>query len=110
MVKESNVETAVEFCERVYPEMMVEFKRIQAEDYEVFCKKQRDYGPGNIALGTTLATKEDTLMSLTGLIIRMNDKIQRLLNLLVKNGDAKPENNVRTSTITLPSKEDGEDD
>ena len=71
MVKQSKEENAVEFCERVYPEMMVEFKRIQAEDYEIFCKKQKDYGPGNIALGTTLATKEDTLMSLTGLIIRM---------------------------------------
>lgn len=99
MVKQSKEENAVEFCERVYPEMMVEFKRIQAEDYEIFCKKQKDYGPGNIALGTTLATKEDTLMSLTGLIIRMNDKIQRLLNLLVKNNNAQPENESATDAF-----------
>ena len=91
MVK-NKVETPIEYCERVYPEMMIEFRRIQAEDYETFCKKQKDYGPGNIALGTTLATKEDIMMSLTGLIVRMNDKVQRLLNLLVKNNNAKPEN------------------
>ncbi len=27
-------ESAVEFCERVYPEMMDEFKKIQSEMYE----------------------------------------------------------------------------
>ena len=97
--KNEQEENAVKFCERVYPEMMVEFKKIQAEDYEVFCRKQKDYGPGNIALGTTLATTEDTLMSLTGLIIRMNDKIQRLLNLLVKNNNAKPENESATDAF-----------
>ena len=30
--------------------MMAEFKKIQAEMYETFCKKQRNYGPGNIIL------------------------------------------------------------
>jgi len=84
-------ETAIEFCEREYPEMMVLFKEIQEEDYTVFASKQKDYGPGNIALGTTLSTEADRRMSLTGLIIRMNDKIQRLLNLVVKT-NRNPEN------------------
>jgi hypothetical protein len=84
-------ETAIEFCVREYPEMMVLFKEIQAEDYAIFASKQKDYGPGNIALGTTLSTEADRRMSLTGLIIRMNDKIQRLLNLVVKTNRA-PEN------------------
>ena len=64
--------------------MMLAFREIQAQDYKVFCQKQKDYGPGNISLGTTLATADERRMSLTGLIIRMNDKVQRLLNLVVK--------------------------
>ena len=76
-------ETAVEYCERIYPEMMQEFKKIQVEMYETFCKKQRNYGPGNISVGTSLQTKEDVKLSLTGLWFRINDKIQRLKQLVV---------------------------
>jgi hypothetical protein len=76
-------ETAVEFCEREYPEMMVEFKKIQQEMYETFCKKQRNYGPGNISVGTALQTKEDVKLSLTGLWFRKTDKINRLKQLIV---------------------------
>ncbi len=76
-------ETAREHCERIYPEMMEEFKRIQAEMYETFCKKQRNYGPGNISVGTSLQSKEDVKLSLTGLWFRINDKVQRLKQLVV---------------------------
>jgi hypothetical protein len=76
-------ETAIEYCERVYPEMMEEFKNIQNEMYETFCKKQRNYGPGNISVGTSLQTKEDVKLSLTGLWFRINDKVQRLKQLIV---------------------------
>ena len=53
------------------------------EQYETFCKKQRNYGPGNISVGTQLETKEDVKLSLTGLWFRMNDKVQRLKQLVV---------------------------
>lgn len=76
-------ENAISYCERVYPEMMDEFKKIQAEMYETFCKKQRNYGPGNISVGTSLQTKQDIKLSLTGLWFRINDKIQRLKQLVV---------------------------
>ncbi len=76
-------ETAREHCERVYPEMMEEFKKIQAEMYETFCKKQRNYRPGNISVGTALQSKEDVKLSLTGLWFRINDKVQRLKQLVV---------------------------
>jgi hypothetical protein len=76
-------ETAIEHCERVYPEMMKEFKKIQSEMYETFCKKQRNYGPGNISVGTALQSKEDVKLSLTGLWFRINDKVQRLKQLVV---------------------------
>ena len=77
-------ESAIDYCERFYPSMMERFKEIQQEDYKVFCEKQMDYGPGNISLGTGLVDESEVRMSLTGLIIRMNDKVQRLLNLVVK--------------------------
>ena len=44
-----------------------------------------DYGPSNIAMGTGLGSNINTRLSLIGLIVRTNDKIQRLLNLVVTN-------------------------
>jgi len=76
-------QSTVDVLEQAYPEMTSEFKRLQREQYELFCKKQHDYGPGNIAVGTQLANEEEIKLSLTGLWFRMNDKIQRLKNLLI---------------------------
>jgi hypothetical protein len=76
-------ETAVEFCERVYPQTTEEFKKILDEMYITFCKKQRNYGPGNISVGTPLESKDDIKLSLTGLWFRINDKVQRLKQLVV---------------------------
>ena len=64
--------------------MTREFKRLQREDYNLFCKKQYDYGPSNIAMGTTLENEEDVKLSTTGLVVRINDKVNRLINLTVK--------------------------
>ena len=41
-------ESVVEQMEKEWPEMTKEFKKIQTEQYELFCRKQHDYGPGNI--------------------------------------------------------------
>lgn len=76
-------QSAVSYCETHYPEMMDEYKRIMWEQYETFCKKQRNYGPGNISVGTSLETKDDIRLSLTGLFFRLNDKIQRIKQLVV---------------------------
>jgi hypothetical protein len=76
-------ETAIEYCERTYPETTKEFKKILDEMYLTFCKKQRNYGPGNISVGTSLETDEDIKLSLTGLWFRKNDKINRLKQLVV---------------------------
>ena len=77
------LESAVEYCERVYPQTTEEFKKILDEMYITFCKKQRNYGPGNISVGTTLETKDDIKLSLTGLWFRINDKVNRLKQLVV---------------------------
>ena len=34
-----------------------EFKRLQRQQYELFLKKQHDYGTGNISVGTMLQTE-----------------------------------------------------
>ena len=71
--------------EKKYPATTLEFKRIQEEQYALFCRKQLDYGPTNISVGTSLSNEEEVKLSLTGLWFRMNDKIQRLKNLLMNN-------------------------
>ena len=76
---------AISYIEQTYPETAKEFKRLQQEQYDLFCKKQMDYGPSNIAMGTSLDTDEEKRLSLIGLIVRINDKVQRLINLVVKN-------------------------
>lgn len=71
--------------ENEYPEMTAEFKNIMFKQYELFCMKQSNYGPGNISVGTSLQTKDDIKLSLMGLWFRINDKIQRLKQLVVLN-------------------------
>jgi hypothetical protein len=66
-----------------YPELSKEFKQIQKEMYEMFARKHLDYGLNNIALGGDLTNAEDKKFSLTGLAIRLTDKISRLKNLLI---------------------------
>ena len=73
----------VKQVEEMYPEMTDEFKAIMFTQYELFCKKQLNYGPSNISIGTSLETNEDIKLSLTGLWFRMNDKINRLKQLVV---------------------------
>lgn len=75
--------TSVEYCEIEYPQMMNRFKEIQKEQYDLFASKQKNYGTGNISLGTNLSTSDDVKLSLMGLFFRMNDKIQRIKQLVV---------------------------
>jgi hypothetical protein len=76
---------AIAYIEEHYPETAKEFQRLQFEQWNLFCKKQMDYGPSNIAMGTSLDTPEEKRLSKIGLIVRINDKVQRLINLVVKN-------------------------
>ena len=82
--KEDN--EAVKWCEDNYPNMTTEYKKIMIEQYVLFCKKHRNYGTGNINVGTNLDTDNDVKLALTGLWFRLNDKVQRLRQLVV-NGE-----------------------
>ena len=68
----------IKYIDKTYPEMSKRFKEILEEEWKLFCRKQYDYGSSNITLGENMDTKE-------GLWFRMNDKINRLKNIIIKN-------------------------
>jgi len=68
-----------------YPDTMNDFLKINYEQICLFARKQKDYGPGNIAMNG------DRNLALMGLGVRMNDKTQRILNLIWNKKDAENE-------------------
>jgi len=83
------------------PEMTSEFKRLQKEQYELFCRKQYNYGKGNIMLGGDIEKKEDRKMSLSGVVIRMNDKLNRLMSLILKSREDVVDESVEDTFIDM---------
>ena len=83
---EDEINQTVVIFEEEYPELSQEFKEIQDEMYRMFAAKMLDYGLGNISLGSNLEEEEDKKLSLTGIWLRCNDKINRLKNLLRRDG------------------------
>lgn len=79
-------EKAVRDFEKTYPELAIAWKETQDEQYVLFARKMMDYGLSNIALGSNLEDPEDVNLSLTGIWLRINDKINRLKNLLKRKG------------------------
>ena len=63
---------------------------MQFAQWELFCKKQKDYGPKNISVGTNLESDEEVKLALTGLWFRMNDKMERFKQIVM--GNQEPEN------------------
>ena len=84
-VSYGNLKAIADF-EKTYPELAKEFQQIQREQYELFASKMMDYGLSNISLGSTLEKEEDINLSITGIWLRCNDKINRLKNMLQRNG------------------------
>lgn len=81
---EGITENVVLYIKDNFPETEHEFQKILNTMYMTFCKKQFDYGPGNIAMGTQLKSEEEVNIALLGIIVRLNDKINRLVNLSTK--------------------------
>ena len=82
--KTTTTEDTVGYIKENYPETEQNLQKVLNDMYLTFCKKQFDYGPGNIAMGTSLKTEEEVNMALLGIIVRLNDKINRLVNLSTK--------------------------
>ena len=79
----SEIQTEIE---STYPETCNLLKQIMEEEYILFIKKQYDYGPTNITVGQDLNDAAGRRVALSAIIFRLNDKVQRLLNLVVKKG------------------------
>ena len=72
--------------EKHYPECTNELLDNFDRAYQLWCKKQDDYGDGNIKLGLDISSSlSNKALSQLGVVIRMNDKVQRLLNIHKKN-------------------------
>tara|TARA_X000001388_G_scaffold50030_1_gene36055 strand:+ start:88 stop:447 length:360 start_codon:yes stop_codon:yes gene_type:complete len=82
--KTTTSDNVINYIKENYPTTEREFQVLLNEMYKTFCKKQFDYGPGNIAMGTSLKNEEEINMALLGIIVRLNDKINRLVNLSTK--------------------------
>ena len=80
---------------KVYPEIARAYEKISLEQYELFAGKMLDYGKGNISVGSNLETDEEVHVAMTGLWFRINDKINRLKQLVL----LKKEANVKTESV-----------
>jgi len=87
--------------ETKFPEMTGEFRKLCIEQYLTFLKKQNDYGPANIAMNTKLETEQEKKFAMTGLITRMNDKMSRLINLIVIKSGSPQNESIEDSFIDL---------
>ena len=91
------LDSAISYIMEKYPETSKIFQDIQFNQWQLFCKKQKDYGPKNISVGTNLETEEEVKLALTGLWFRMNDKMQRFQQIVINNQE--PENESLTDTF-----------
>ena len=76
----------VQDIEEQYPECVDELLKNFDEAYKLWCRKQSDYGDGNIKLGLEISSEssfhtQNRALAQLGIVIRMNDKIQRLINI-----------------------------
>jgi hypothetical protein len=72
-----------------HPAIGKAYEQISREQFHLFARKMLDYGKGNISVGSNLDTPEEEKVALTGLWFRMNDKIQRLKQLVLLSRKAK---------------------
>ena len=81
----------ISFIMEKYPETAKMFQDMQFSQWELFCKKQKDYGPKNISVGSNLETEEEVKLALTGLWFRMNDKMERFKQIVINNQEPNNE-------------------
>ena len=74
--------------EEQFPECTNELLDNFQKAYKLWCAKQHDYGDSNIRLGLDLSSSSESSqnnrLAQLGVVIRMNDKISRLINLYKK--------------------------
>ena len=87
--------TNIDKLKKPYPEIAKEYEKLSQEQQNLFAGKMLDYGKGNISVGSNLENEEETHVAMTGLWFRINDKINRLKQLVLLRKEA----NVKTESI-----------
>ena len=76
--------------EKQYPECSDAIMNNFDRAYNLWALKQHDYGDSNIRLGLNLSSSsersQNNRLAQLGVVIRMNDKVSRLINLYKKDG------------------------
>ena len=76
--------------EEQYPECSDAIMNNFDRAYNLWALKQHDYGDSNIRLGLNLSSSsersQNNRLAQLGVVIRMNDKVSRLINLYKKDG------------------------
>lgn len=85
MTKNVKQKDVTEFMMKEYPTLMNSIKDHMNTCFTLMAKKQMDYGMGNIAMNG------NKKLALLGIMIRINDKVQRALNILEKDQDPNNE-------------------
>ena len=85
MTKNVKQVDVTEFMMNEYPTLMNSIKEHMNTCFKLMAKKQMDYGMGNIAMNG------NKKLALLGIMIRINDKVQRALNILEKDQDPNNE-------------------
>ena len=78
------MDESIKYVEKNYPQTARAFKSIQHDQYALFCKKQKDYGSKNLACQGDMEKEDDRSFAVSAVIIRMHDKMSRMLNLIKK--------------------------
>ena len=79
-----------------YPTIYNAYQEIVDEQFELFCKKQLDYGMHNVSAGTNLDTSDEIEFAMTGLWYRLSDKINRWKNMIISGRKAQNETLIDT--------------
>ena len=92
--------------EKMYPEctdaLMNNFDRA----YDLWTRKQNDYGDSNIRLGLDLNSSssersQNNRLAQLGVVIRMNDKISRLINLYKKDLESAVDESIEDTALDI---------
>ena len=95
----------IKSIEEMYPECTDEIMNNFDIAYNLFCRKQHDYGDSNIRLGLNLSSSsersQNNRLAQLGVCIRMNDKISRLINLYKKDLESAVDESIEDTALDI---------
>ena len=90
----------------MYPECTDELMNNFDRAYDLWTRKQNDYGDSNIRLGLDLSSSssersQNNRLAQLGVVIRMNDKISRLINLYKKDLESAVDESIEDTALDI---------